>query len=90
MKPRTLGAGIVVQIDPNMGGLFPGCFAVVTESRSWGVLADVHLPGVRSLGDDGTLERTIQIAPVRLAWEHIELIGAAKWMVNPPTAEVPT
>lgn len=66
MSKATIGD--VVQIAPeadvNVG--LRTCFAVVTEVKGWGVLADVAMPGKG-------------VAPVRLAFGQFERIGPAAW-----------
>lgn len=58
--------GDVLQIYPDHLVL-GGCFAVVTEVRDWGVLADVPLA-------------TDKVAPVRLRPDEFRVIGGAHWL----------
>ena len=68
VKPRD-----VVQIDPVSNPKFAGCFAVVEEVKSWGVVAYVACPGP-SVGQ----------AYVRLAHEHFVRVGKAEWVLGEP------
>lgn len=58
--------GIVIQIDPEHN-LFSGCFALVTETKQWGVQAFVAIPKRR-----GEFPGE---AHVRLRWGDFEIVG---------------
>jgi hypothetical protein len=58
----------VVQIRPNVGHLFEGCFVKVEEVVPWGVLGVVPI-------------NKNEVAPVRLEFGHYAKIGEVKWDV---------
>lgn len=72
---RVYDVGDVVQIDPDRLPLFGGCFAIIEEVRSWGVIGYVPMPDK----EPGT------IAPIRLDWADCRKIGAAKWAIEDDT-----
>jgi hypothetical protein len=63
---ESIAVGDVIQIHPDQRAL-GGCFAVVTEVRGWGVIADVP---VSRAG----------VAPVRLQESEYIRIGKAEWV----------
>lgn len=44
MVDSDLRVGDVVQIDPEHGARFGGCFMIVTEPKSWGAQGYVQVP----------------------------------------------
>jgi hypothetical protein len=64
-----LQVGDVVQIAPSHDDVFGGSLMVVTEPKGWGAQGYVNIPG-RGL------------AYYRCAWEHMELVGRAPWVMD--------
>lgn len=65
-QPTTIALGDVVQIDP-LHHCLGATFGIVAEVRSWGIVAEVLVPG-RGL------------APVRLEPADYQRIGVAAWV----------
>lgn len=65
---NTIRTGDVVQIEPD-DDLFPCAFAVVTEARGWGIVADVYGPNR-------------EIYPVRRASNQFVRVGHSRWMLE--------
>lgn len=58
----------VVQLNPELGDMFGGCFAVVTEVKLWGIQGYVSIPGKEGA------------AYVRVSHDQYERIGHAVWI----------
>jgi len=70
----ALKSGAVVQISPKThGGPFPGCYATVTEPKSWGCEGYVTIP--REQG-----QMPVK-SSVQLQWREIELVGVKRFSV---------
>lgn len=72
MTPRELVVGDVVQLSPDMGPTFGGCFALVTEPKSWGMQGFVAM-----LQSD---KQPPAEAYIRATWENMEYVGRASWV----------
>lgn len=66
----NIKVGDVVQIDPEHDEVFGGCFLLVTELKTWGVMGYVRVPGHGDKGGE---------AYYRVPFEQIARIGAAEW-----------
>lgn len=75
-KQSVMAEHSVIQIGPDARVTLAlrGAFAVVTEVRKWGVLADV--PIVTADEAEHAFQYT---APVRLAWEAFKLVGTVQY-----------
>jgi hypothetical protein len=76
MRPGVnLKIGDLVQLNPELTSnqMLAGCIMVVTEPKGWGAVGYVQMGGT-----DG--ERGGQ-AYYRAAWEEMELVGLAYWVV---------
>lgn len=69
MQPGQLFVGDVVQIAPEHGLMWGGCFVFVEEPKSWGCQGFIATPKAQ--------EQPPARIYVRLRWEHMELIGRA-------------
>lgn len=75
-----LRPGDVVQLDPEhhvapRDGFFAGCFMTVTETKSWGAMGFVAMPGAR-----GEMPGE---AYYRARWAEMEFVGRAVWAPAP-------
>lgn len=59
MKAKELD---IIQFKPQHH--WNGCLAVVTETRDWGVIADLRMPG--------------KVAPIRVKTEDFDIVGQVK------------
>jgi len=67
VKPEEIRKGDIVQVDPEVKGMFAGCLVVVTEIRAGGIQGYVQIPGAGQ-------------ACVRKDWDEIEFVGTVVWM----------
>ncbi len=63
----------VVQIDPEVDGMFGGCLMIVTEVKLWGVQGYVQIPGQGEAGGQ---------AYYRCKFGDFEFIGHACWIAD--------
>lgn len=59
----------VVQVNPDLNGNFGGCFGVVTDVRSWGVMIMIPIP------DSGGIKQSF----LRCDWDEFEAVGKTVW-----------
>jgi hypothetical protein len=74
MTPRDLEVGDVVQLSPDAGHAFGGCFAQVTEPKPWGMQGFVAMPLERG--------KPPGQAFIRVRWEEMEFVGRATWVAE--------
>ena len=67
-----LAVGDVVQLSPEKNGCFGGCFAQVTEVKSWGIQGFVCVPGA--------VHDPPGHAFIRVKWDDFAYIGPAIWL----------
>lgn len=79
MSPRDLEPGDVVQIDPESGGFFSGCFMLVTEPKSWGAQGFISIPRSR--------DELPGRAFFRARFDQMEYVGKAEWVPKGPEGE---
>jgi hypothetical protein len=76
MKKTELKVGDIVQIRPNLGSFFDGCFMVITEPKSWG--AQGYIPHPQQNNEDGS----VSVPYFRCKFEDMEFVGKAVWVLE--------
>jgi hypothetical protein len=71
VEQRELKIGDIVQIDPEHDDCFGGCLMIVTEPKSFGAMGRFSIPERGGAGQ----------AYYRCAFEHMELVGHAEWLL---------
>lgn len=70
---EAIEAGDVVQIMPDHGGFFGGCFMLVTEARPWGVVGFIAIPAAQR-------GQPPSAAYYRAASHEFLRIGESRWV----------
>lgn len=78
-REREIMVGDVVQINPDLASsagniMFAGCFMVVEEIKTWGVMGYVAVPQDRKTWPGA--------AYYRAKWDDFKLVGAAWWTLQ--------
>lgn len=74
---HPLAVNDVVQIAPEASDWAGGCFAIVTEVKSWGMQGFVQVPPMKRNEPEG--EQTGGRAFIRLKSDQFVRIGRAEW-----------
>jgi hypothetical protein len=70
-----LEKGDIVQIRPDLGSFFDGCFMVVTEPKPWG--AQGYIAGFKE-----TRDAEVRVAYFRCKFEDMVKVGKAEWVIE--------